>query len=84
MKATGMVRPIDKQGRLVIPAELRKVLNIDVHDAVEMYSTDDGLVVKKYEPACIFCDSAEDTILYNEKYICRKCLAKIQKEANKK
>lgn len=79
MKATGMVRAIDQQGRLVIPAEIRKNLGLEIHDSVEMYSTEEGLVIKKYSPACIFCDSLEDTIIYNGKYICKNCLSHLKR-----
>lgn len=77
MKATGMVRVIDDMGRLVIPAEIRKNLGLKVRDSVEFYSTDEGLVLKKYAPACIFCNSTEDMILYNDKYICKNCRKKL-------
>lgn len=80
MKATGMVRVIDDMGRLVIPAEIRKNLGLKVRDSVEIYSTDDGLVLKKYAPACIFCNSTEDMILYNDKYICKNCRNKLNNE----
>ena len=51
MKATGIVRPIDELGRVVIPKELRKVFQIKNKDAMEIF-VDDGMIdPKKYEPA---------------------------------
>ena len=57
MKATGIVRPVDPLGRVVIPVELRRSLNIKTDDALEVYVDGDYIMLKKYEPACIFCGS---------------------------
>ena len=63
MKSTGVVRRIDDLGRIVLPIEIRKNLNIENRDAVEIFIDEDKVVLKKYEPACIFCDNADDVIL---------------------
>ena len=69
MKATGIVRHVDELGRLVLPSELRKMLDISEKDALEIY-TDNGMVIlKKYEPACIFTNSADDLIVYKNKKV---------------
>lgn len=54
MKSTGIVRKVDELGRVVIPIELRRTLSIGVKDALEIYVDGDRIVLKKYEPACIF------------------------------
>ena len=78
MKATGIVRKIDNLGRIVVPKELRETMNINVKDPIEIYVDDnDKIILKKYEPACIFCGSAEDTIEYKGKIICDECLDEI-------
>ncbi len=78
MKATGIVRPIDKLGRVVIPKELRKTYGLSVDDAVEIFVNDENqIILKKYEPACIFCNSTDDIIMYEGKSICKGCLDKI-------
>lgn len=85
MKATGIVRKIDNLGRIVIPKELRETMNINVKDPIEIYVDDnDKIILKKYQPACIFCGNAEDTIEYNGKIICYSCLDDIveKKENN--
>ena len=65
MKSTGMVRGIDKMGRVVLPTETRKLLNLVAgKSAVEIYTDDDSIVLKKYVPACIFCDSVDDIVEY--------------------
>ena len=77
MKATGIVRPIDELGRVVIPKELRKVFQIKNKDAMEIFVDQDMIILKKYEPACIFCDHTEDVVLFNGKQICKKCIANL-------
>ena len=75
MKSTGMVRGIDKMGRVVLPTETRKLLNLVAgKSAVEIYTDDDSIVLKKYVPACIFCDSVDD-IVGNK--ICKQCIEKL-------
>lgn len=80
MKSTGIVRKVDELGRIVLPSELRKVLNINVKDSVEIYVSGELIVLKKFVPACIFCDNAEDVISYKDKNICKSCLQKLANE----
>lgn len=79
MKSTGIVRRVDELGRVVIPIELRRTLDIAVKDALEIYVDSDRIVLKKYEPACIFCGSAEDVANFRGKNICKGCLKEIEK-----
>ncbi|MCL4517299.1 MAG: AbrB/MazE/SpoVT family DNA-binding domain-containing protein [Firmicutes bacterium] len=74
MKSTGIVRKVDDLGRIVIPIELRRNLGIDKKDALEIYVDSERIVLKKYEPACVFCGNAEDIRSFKEKNICRACL----------
>jgi transcriptional pleiotropic regulator of transition state genes len=78
MKSTGIVRKVDDLGRVVIPIELRRTLDISVKDPLEIYVDTDKIVLKKYLPACIFCGSAEDLLNFNGKNICKKCAAEIE------
>jgi transcriptional pleiotropic regulator of transition state genes len=78
MKSTGVVRKVDELGRIVIPVELRRTLNIDVKDALEIYVDGDQVILKKYEPACIFCGDARDVVNYKSKNICQKCLNELK------
>ena len=57
MKATGIVRKVDELGRIVLPIELRRTLNIDIRDPLEIYVDGESIMLKKYQPACIFCGS---------------------------
>lgn len=74
MKSTGIVRRIDELGRIVLPIEIRKNLSLASKDAVEIFVNEDTIVLKKYEPACIFCGSMDDAKLFKGKIICEKCL----------
>ena len=73
MKSTGIVRKGDELGRIVLPIELRRTMNIDVKDALEIYVDGDQIVLKKYEPSCIFCGNAKDIIHYKVKNVCSAC-----------
>ncbi len=77
MKATGIVRKVDELGRVVLPMELRKTFDIKIKDAMEIYVDDEAIILKKYEPACIFCGSAQDTVNYSGKNICKECVGKL-------
>lgn len=78
MKSTGIVRKVDELGRVVIPIELRRTLNIAEKDALEIYVDGEQIILKKYEPACIFCGQAKDVLQYKGKNICSKCLDEIK------
>ena len=77
MKSTGIVRKVDELGRVVIPIELRRIFDIEVKDALEIFVDGDQIILKKYEPACIFCDDAKDVIKYHDKSICKRCLSNL-------
>lgn len=75
IKSTGIVRKVDELGRVVLPIELRRTLGIDEKDALEIYVDCEKIILKKYEPACIFCGSAEDVQIYKGKNVCLECMA---------
>ncbi len=77
MKFTGIVRKIDELGRIVLPKELRNTLNIDHKDAMEIYVEEDSIIIKKYEPSCIFCGNAGNVVNYLDKRVCKDCIAKL-------
>jgi len=74
MKSTGIVRKVDELGRVVLPIELRRTLDIAEKDALEIYVDESAIILKKYEPACIFCDNAKDIVVFKGKNICPDCL----------
>ena len=79
MKATGVVRKIDELGRFVLPIEIRKSLNLNCKDAVEIFVDEDKIILKKYEPACIFCGNADNVSDIHGKLVCKDCIEKIKK-----
>lgn len=78
MKSTGIVRKVDRLGRVVIPIELRRNLDIEEKDALEIFIDGEHIVLKKYAPACIFCGQAKDVTTFKNKNICPSCLEEIE------
>lgn len=74
MKSTGIVRKVDELGRIVLPIELRRTLNIDIKDSIEIYVDNSTIVLKKYEPTCLFCGESNEVVSYKDKNICKSCL----------
>jgi transcriptional pleiotropic regulator of transition state genes len=81
MKSTGIVRKVDELGRVVIPIELRRTLDIEEKDALEIYVDSDRIILRKYEPACVFCGSADDVTNFKGKNICKTCLESMAQKA---
>lgn len=80
MKSTGIVRKIDSLGRFVLPIELRNTLGVSAKDSIEIFTDDDKIILKKYQPACIFCGNADNVIYYKGKLICSECLAELKNQ----
>ncbi len=78
MKSTGIVRRVDELGRIVLPIELRRTLGITERDSLEIYVDGPSIILKKYQPACIFCNDAADVVTYKGKNICAKCLKELK------
>ena len=78
MKSTGVVRKVDRLGRVVIPIELRRNLDIEEKDALEIFIEGENIILKKYSPACIFCGQAKDITSFKGKNICPACLKELQ------
>ena len=80
VKSTGIVRKVDELGRIVLPIELRRTLDIAERDALEIYVEGTSVVLKKYRPSCIFCDSSKDVVVFKGKNICPKCLKELKND----
>ena len=76
-KNTGIIRKLDELGRVVIPIEIRNQFNINEKDPIEIYVEGSSIILRKYEPNCIFCGKNDNLVEYKEKLICKKCLDKI-------
>ena len=66
MKATGIVRKVDELGRIVIPKELREVLDIDIRDPLEFFTEDTSIILKKYHPGCVFCGNINNVTRFRK------------------
>lgn len=80
MKSTGIVRKVDELGRIVLPIELRRTLDIAERDSLEIYVDGPSIVLRKYQLACIFCDDATNVINYKGKNVCPNCIKALQQE----
>ena len=78
MKSTGIVRKVDELGRIVLPIEMRRTLDIGEKDALEIYVEGSSVILKKYKPSCVFCDATKDITVFKGKNICPKCLNELK------
>ena len=79
MKTTGIVRKVDELGRIVLPIELRRTLDINIRDSLEIYIDGNRIILKKYEDSCIFCGSNENLVQHMGKNICQSCIKMLKK-----
>ena len=80
MKSTGIVRNVDELGRVVLPIELRRTLGINIKDGMEIYVEGKSIILKKYQPDCIFCGEVNDTMSFKGINICSKCIKELKEE----
>ena len=78
MKSTGIVRKVDELGRIVLPKELRQTLNIKEKDPIEIYVDNSSIILQKYAPACMFCNSTDNMIEFKGNNICKQCILEMQ------
>lgn len=78
MKSTGIVRKVDELGRIVVPMELRKIMDIKEKDPIEIFTEGDSIILRKYTDSCIFCGDTENSVRFEGKIICKNCLDKIK------
>jgi len=78
MKTTGVIRQLDSLGRIVLPIELRRHLQIGPKDMLEIFVEENTVILRKYEPDCFFCGASRDLIQYKDKMICSHCLKEIK------
>ena len=80
MSTTGIVRKIDELGRIVLPMELRKTLDLNVKDSIEITADKGTIILKKFSPACIFCGKETKVTTFKNKNVCQKCLEEIKSQ----
>ena len=78
MKSTGIVRNVDELGRIVIPKEMRKKIDIGSSDPIEIYVEDDKIILQKYKNVCAFCGNSESLVSFKGKNICTECIKEIK------
>ena len=81
MKSTGIVRRVDELGRITLPKELRKTMNTDEHDLLEIFVDDNQIILQKYEPSCIFTGDKEDLYEYKGYKVSKRAITELAKMA---
>jgi len=82
MKSIGIVRKVDELGRVVLPIELRRIHGIGEGDPLEIYVEGSNIILRKYEPACIFCGNAKNVEVYKGKNICSRCMKELKESTS--
>jgi len=82
MKSTGIVRKVDELGRVVIPIEIRNKFDIAEKDPIEIYVDGSSIILRKFEPNCIFCGNTKNLMQYKDKLVCPKCAKQISELKN--
>ena len=78
MKTTGIVRQMDSLGRIVLPIELRRTMDISQKDSLEIFVEGNQIILKKYEPTCVFCENSRDIVSFKGKNVCPACLKELK------
>ena len=74
MKATGIVRKVDELGRIVLPSELRKTMHVKVGDSFELFTEENTVILKKYEPGCVLTGEMEDLVEFQGKKVSKTAI----------
>lgn len=80
MKSTGIIRKVDDLGRIVLPIELRRILDIAERDEIEIYMENDRIILQKFEPACVFCGSSRNLTSHRRKNVCKECIRQMSED----
>ena len=84
MKSTGIVREIDKLGRIVLPVELRRTLEIAPGDMIEFFTEGNEVILKKQSKQCHFCGSDASVTQFKGRNICNECIDELKKQTEPK
>lgn len=77
MRTVGIPRKIDDLGRVVIPVEFRRVLGIHEGDQLEITLDGDHLLLRRIDPACVFCDGVADLRPFRDRWVCASCVGEL-------
>ncbi|MCC3379330.1 AbrB/MazE/SpoVT family DNA-binding domain-containing protein [Paenibacillus farraposensis] len=81
MKNTGMTRPLDQLGRIVLPKEMRTTMDINIGDSLEFFVNEEGFVLRKYTGvSCKFCGAVDHLTYFRDNFICSDCIQILKTE----
>ena len=80
MKSTGIVRKVDELGRIVLPIEMRRTLDIAEKDALEIYAEGESIILRKYQAACVFCNSTKNIVSFKGRNVCADCISRLREK----
>ena len=80
MKSTGIVRKVDELGRIVLPIEMRRTLDIAEKDALEIYVEGESVILRKYQASCVFCDGVRNIISFKGRNVCTDCINQLKEK----
>lgn len=78
MKSTGIVRKVDELGRIVLPIEMRRTLDIAEKDTLEIFVEGESIILRKYQNSCVFCDSVRNITDFKGRCVCADCIDKLR------
>ena len=81
MQSTGIVRKLDSLGRITLPMELRKSFDIGEREPLEIFTEDDKIIIKKYNPRYNVTGKCEDLIEYRGKKVSRDYISELARIA---
>lgn len=81
MKSTGIVRKLDELGRITLPIELRRTLEIGERDPLEIFIEEDRIILQKYEPTDIFTGDKEELFDFCGKKVSKESITQLAKMA---
>lgn len=73
MRTLFLIRRVDDLGRIVIPVELRRMLELENGQDVSITVQADALVLRKFMPGCVFCGEWEQLAVFEGKHVCASC-----------
>lgn len=73
MKTSGIIRRIDDLGRVVIPVEMRRVLDMGEREALSISLENNAIVLRRAHAGCVFCGSGKDVVDFRGKLVCPRC-----------
>ena len=80
MKSTGIIRRVDELGRVVLPIEIRRTLEISERDELEIFMDNDQIVLEKFHRSCVFCGEERSLVLFHGKTVCEECLRELKQK----